>query len=105
MVREDTPMAGVATMDDVDAVREEMHREVDGLRQKLAEIQRLVRPVGETARPRRSYEQRMEDLRKMREVREMILRERSGELLPSSADEIARMREERTAHLLGEVAE
>ena len=98
-------MAAVATTDDVDAVREEMHREVDGLRRKLGDLERRVAAASGAPFKPRPRAERLAGLAQMRALREQILRERGGVPLPSSADEIRQMREERTAHILGEDVE
>ena len=98
-------MSAVATVDEVEAVRDEMHREIEGLRYQMSELERRVAAGPAAPFKPRPLAERLAGLAQMRALREQILRERGGAPLPSSADEIRQMREERTAHILGEDVE
>ena len=94
----------MADRDTVDALRHEMRSELADVRIELRELRRLLESASTRAGRRPSREELQEGQDEMDRLRETILRDRGGELLPSMADEIARSREERAAQILGEAA-
>jgi hypothetical protein len=89
-------MGRVATTTVVDEIRDE----VAGLRREVDRLRRLVEGVPPATHARRSPEEQLASLERIRRTREEILRRRGGKLLPSSAEEIARARDERAEEIL-----
>ncbi|MBI3945438.1 MAG: hypothetical protein HY321_05940 [Armatimonadetes bacterium] len=79
---------------------ESLRDEVQELREDVREIRRLlaVRAIPGFTLP--SREERLAGVEELRRLREAILKERGGVLMPSSAEEIRAMREERSDELL-----
>ncbi|NLC58760.1 MAG: hypothetical protein GX774_18150 [Armatimonadetes bacterium] len=85
-----------------EAVREELVKEIEALRREVADLKRMMTPTFVAGYGPPTKEERLAGLQRLREFREEMLRRRGGVPLPPSAEEIARMREERTAQILGE---
>lgn len=83
-----------------EAFRQQVRRELDDIRREIQDLRQVVAAMQPAPRRPHTPEEIEASMARLRKLREDILRDRGGELLPPVADDINRAREERTAQIL-----
>ncbi|HET6382764.1 MAG TPA: hypothetical protein VFJ58_05175 [Armatimonadota bacterium] len=96
-------MTDTQTMDArITTLRSELLGQVQELRQEMLALRRAMYLAPTPGAARRTREEYLAGIERLREFHDRVLQRRRGEPLPSSGEEIARMREERALQVLGE---